>query len=71
MSEGGDAHVIMLHVKGSLTIPKSGIEGINMGMLTHWGRRYAKKDTIFAGWHTDLNFITIHGKSNYPGLRYA
>ena len=42
-----------------------------MGMLTHWGRRYAKKDTIFAGWHTDLNFITIHGKSNYPGLRYA
>lgn len=24
--------------------------------------------TIFAGWHTDLNFLTIHGKSNFPGL---
>lgn len=25
-------------------------------------------DTIFAGYHNDLNFLTIHGKSNYPGL---
>lgn len=24
--------------------------------------------TIFAGFHYDLNFITIHGKSRYPGL---
>ena len=30
--------------------------------------RYAKVNTIFAGWHQDLNFLTIHGKSNYPGL---
>ena len=30
--------------------------------------RYNKVGTIFAGWHTDLNFLTIHGKSNYPGL---
>lgn len=27
-----------------------------------------KKDTIFAGFHYDLNFLTIHGKSNYGGL---
>ena len=26
------------------------------------------KDTILAGFHTDLNFMTIHGKSRYPGL---
>lgn len=26
------------------------------------------KDTILAGFHTDLNFITIHGRSRYPGL---
>lgn len=26
-------------------------------------------DTIFAGYHNDLNFLTIHGKSNFPGLR--
>lgn len=24
--------------------------------------------TAFAGFHYDLNFITIHGKSKYPGL---
>jgi len=24
--------------------------------------------TNFAGFHYDLNFITIHGKSKYPGL---
>lgn len=26
------------------------------------------KGTIFAGVHTDLNFLTIHGKSRFPGL---
>ena len=26
------------------------------------------KDTILAGFHTDLNFLTIHGRSRYPGL---
>jgi hypothetical protein len=26
------------------------------------------KGTPFAGFHYDLNFITIHGKSRYPGL---
>jgi len=30
--------------------------------------RYNKKDTILAGFHTDLNFLTIHGRSRYPGL---
>lgn len=25
-------------------------------------------DTVFAGFHYDLNFLTIHGKSRYPGL---
>lgn len=30
--------------------------------------KYAKKDTILAGFHTDLNFLTIHGRSRYPGL---
>ncbi|KAG6901815.1 hypothetical protein C0995_007614 [Termitomyces sp. Mi166 len=30
--------------------------------------RYGKKDTILAGFHTDLNFLTIHGRSRYPGL---
>ena len=24
--------------------------------------------TTFAGFHYDLNFISIHGKSRYPGL---
>jgi hypothetical protein len=27
-----------------------------------------KVGTAFAGFHYDLNFITIHGKSRYPGL---
>lgn len=25
-------------------------------------------NTIFAGYHYDFNFLTIHGKSRYPGL---
>lgn len=24
--------------------------------------------TVFAGWHYDISFMTIHGKSRYPGL---
>lgn len=30
--------------------------------------KYNKKNDILAGFHYDLNFLTIHGKSNYPGL---
>lgn len=30
--------------------------------------KFSKKDTVFAGFHYDLNFLTIHGKSRYPGL---
>ncbi|KAG8417314.1 hypothetical protein J3459_012408 [Metarhizium acridum] len=30
--------------------------------------RHAQRDTILAGFHTDLNFLTIHGRSRYPGL---
>lgn len=29
---------------------------------------YDKLGTVFAGFHYDLNFLTIHGKSRYPGL---
>ncbi|EGY16388.1 hypothetical protein VD0002_g843 [Verticillium dahliae] len=31
-------------------------------------RRFDQPDTILAGFHTDLNFLTIHGRSRYPGL---
>jgi len=27
-----------------------------------------KQGTVFAGFHYDLNFLTIHGKSRFPGL---
>jgi len=30
--------------------------------------RFSQLDTIFAGFHYDLNFLTIHGKSRFPGL---
>lgn len=30
--------------------------------------KYGKVNTILAGFHTDLNFLTIHGRSRYPGL---
>ncbi|SCV74217.1 BQ2448_6649 [Microbotryum intermedium] len=31
-------------------------------------QRFGQLDSIFAGFHTDLNFLTIHGRSRYPGL---
>ena len=31
-------------------------------------KKYGEKDTILAGFHTDINFLTIHGRSRYPGL---
>ena len=30
--------------------------------------RHASPGAVFAGYHYDLNFLTIHGKSRYPGL---
>ncbi|TNY24552.1 hypothetical protein DMC30DRAFT_410286 [Rhodotorula diobovata] len=30
--------------------------------------KYGKEGEIFAGFHTDLNFLTIHGRSRFPGL---
>ncbi|CAK7200241.1 hypothetical protein SEUCBS139899_002932 [Sporothrix eucalyptigena] len=30
--------------------------------------KYGVLDTILAGFHTDLNFLTIHGRSRFPGL---
>ncbi|PVF97710.1 Clavaminate synthase-like protein [Serendipita vermifera] len=30
--------------------------------------KYGEQDTILAGFHSDLNFLTIHGRSRYPGL---
>ena len=29
---------------------------------------YGKLNTVFAGFHTDLSFLTLHGKSRFPGL---
>lgn len=31
-------------------------------------RRHGQEGTIFAGYHYDLNFLTIHGRSRFPGL---
>ncbi|KAJ3187858.1 hypothetical protein HDU85_006251 [Gaertneriomyces sp. JEL0708] len=30
--------------------------------------KYGKVGTVLAGFHYDLNFLTIHGKSRFPGL---
>lgn len=30
--------------------------------------KYGDKHSVMAGYHADLNFITCHGKSRYPGL---
>jgi isopenicillin N synthase-like dioxygenase len=30
--------------------------------------KHGAKDTIYAGFHYDLSFLTIHGKSRFPGL---
>ncbi|KAK1923409.1 hypothetical protein DB88DRAFT_505325 [Papiliotrema laurentii] len=31
--------------------------------------KYGRLNTIYAGFHTDLNFLTIHGQSRYPGRK--
>ncbi|KAM0754622.1 Clavaminate synthase-like protein [Meredithblackwellia eburnea MCA 4105] len=31
-------------------------------------KKYGQIGEIFAGFHTDLNFLTIHGRSRFPGL---
>jgi len=31
-------------------------------------QKYGKEGTVIAGFHNDLNFLTIHGKSRFPGL---
>lgn len=31
-------------------------------------KQYNKPNTIYAGYHYDISFLTIHGKSRYPGL---
>ena len=30
--------------------------------------KYGAAGTCYAGYHYDLNFLTIHGKSRFPGL---
>uniref|UniRef100_A0A251T8H3 Putative isopenicillin N synthase-like protein n=1 Tax=Helianthus annuus TaxID=4232 RepID=A0A251T8H3_HELAN len=30
--------------------------------------RYGEEGTVFAGYHNDINFLTIHYKSKFPGL---
>ena len=39
-------------------------------LLAPTGSDLAKNEvgTIFAGFHYDIAFLTIHGKSRYPGL---
>lgn len=29
---------------------------------------HGKEGTVFAGYHYDLNFLTIHGRHRFPGL---
>ncbi|CAK9783307.1 unnamed protein product [Cutaneotrichosporon oleaginosum] len=31
--------------------------------------KYGELNSIYAGFHTDLNFLTIHGQSRYPGCK--
>ncbi|KAK3409144.1 hypothetical protein EUGRSUZ_J01253 [Eucalyptus grandis] len=31
-------------------------------------RQYGQEGTVFAGYHYDINFLTIHGRSRFPGL---
>jgi len=30
--------------------------------------KHGDEGTMVAGWHTDISFLTIHGKSRFPGL---
>lgn len=52
-----DAFVKRLHLGPHLLAPT----GIEIGTSPKVG-------SVFAGFHTDLNFLTVHGAARYPGL---
>jgi len=56
-----------------MSIPKDNYTKRTMGgstLLAPTGSDLVKIDVgaVFAGFHYDISFMTIHGKSRYPGL---
>ena len=66
-------HTVAAMLESGLSIPKGSFMDLLKNGNTVIGptgsdlNRY-KKDTVFAGLHYDISFLTIHGKSRFPGL---
>ena len=66
-------HTVSQMLEVGLDIPKGSFYNLLKNGNTVIGptgsdlARY-KKDTVFAGAHYDISFLTIHGKSRFPGL---
>ena len=66
-------HTVSQMLEVGLTIPQGSFYNLLKNGNTVIGptgsdlARY-KKDTVFAGMHYDISFLTIHGKSRFPGL---
>lgn len=66
-------HTVAQMLEIGLSIPKGSFYNLLKNGNTVIGptgsdlNRY-KKDTVFAGLHYDISFLTIHGKSRFPGL---
>jgi isopenicillin N synthase-like dioxygenase len=54
------AHLTQMMVNGPHLLAPT---GSNLGDAS-----LAKEGTILAGYHSDLNFLTVHGRSRFPGL---
>jgi hypothetical protein len=52
-------------------MPEGGRSGLREYHTHHSGTdlsKHNKSKQVFAGYHYDLNFLTIHGKARFPGL---
>ncbi|KAI8893642.1 hypothetical protein BC833DRAFT_624675 [Globomyces pollinis-pini] len=79
MNHWGDRMLNAVNVTATMLAIGLGLPADTFTNLAHGGPHllaptatdlslYGKTDTVIAGFHSDLNFLTIHGKSRYPGL---
>lgn len=65
--------IVLEMLNKAMDLPTDFLLNLNIGapnLLAPTGSDLTKHKSgdVFAGFHYDLNLLTIHGRSNYPGL---